>query len=140
MFQKLQEYKLEKGDCNVPHRYKDDRRLGKWVNKMREKKMEMLKRGMDYEEPQPNRKSTSRTLTKERVEKMEELGFVWSFKTKPVVSWDDRLQELVMFYRANGRWPTRKDDGSLGHWVSGREFCAVYMMYLKWCNVRISTI
>ena len=115
MFQKLQEYKLEKGDCNVPHRWKEDRRLGRFVNKLREKKSELKKKGLDWEEPKKGR-LTSRTLTKDRVDMLESMGFVWSFK-KPQVSWENRYQEVIEYYEMNGRWPTRKDDGSLGHWV-----------------------
>ena len=117
MFAKLEEFKMQKGHCNVPSRYKDNPRLSKWVMKLREKKSELSKRGQDYETPLPNRKLSSRTLTKERIDQLEALGFAWSLKTKPTVPWETRFQELLEYYSQHGTWPTRKD-GSLGWWVS----------------------
>ena len=116
MFAKLEEFKMQKGHCNVPSRYKDNPRLSKWVMKLREKKSELSKRGQDYETPLPNRKLSSRTLTKERIDQLEALGFAWSLKTKPTVPWETRFQELLEYYSQHGSWPTRKD-GSLGWWV-----------------------
>jgi hypothetical protein len=115
LFEKLIEYKVHNGHCNVPTRYKDDRRLGKWVSKLREKKTELSKRGDEY---QPVRgKLTGRTLTKERVERLDSIGFEWRVKTKPTVSWESRFRELVSFYENHGRWPLQWKSGSLGQWT-----------------------
>lgn len=117
MIAKLEEFKQQKGHCNVPRGYKDNSRLSEWVRRLREKKSELSKRGQDYETPLPNHKLSSRTLTKERIDQLEILGFVWSLKTKPNVPWETRFQELLDYYSQHGTWPTRKD-GSLGWWVS----------------------
>jgi hypothetical protein len=117
MFNKLVEFKRKNGHCNIPNRYKEDRRLGKWVSKLREKRGELDKKEEEYETSNSRGKVTSRTLTKERIEQLDEIGFTWRIKTKPPVPWDTRLRELVEFYQTNGSWPSRKHDGTLGAWV-----------------------
>jgi hypothetical protein len=113
-FQKLVEYKNQHGNCNVPVRYKEDRRLGKWVSKLRERKTDLSKRGEEYEVA---KSVTGRTLLKERVERLNALGFEWRVKTKPTVSWESRFQDLIEYYQTHGRWPLRYKSGSLGHWT-----------------------
>jgi hypothetical protein len=54
----LLEYKEEHGHMQVPQRYDSNPQLGQWVQKMRW----MRKMGM---------------LKKERIEKLDEVGFVW---------------------------------------------------------------
>lgn len=117
LFEKLVEYKVQNGHCNVPTRYKDDRRLGKWASKLREKRTELGKRGAAYEQAKSRGKLTGRTLTKERVERLDSIGFEWRVKTKPTVSWESRFRELVTFYKNHGRWPLRWKSGSLGQWT-----------------------
>ena len=123
---------MQKGHCNVPSRYAEDRRLGKWVQKLREKKTELDKKGLDFELPKG--KLTGRTLTKERIDKLDSLGFEWRIKTKPRVSWDERFEELVQFYNMNGRWPSRSTDGEIGTWTHN-QVCAcasVLLVYALW--------
>ena len=117
MIIKLQEYRKLNGHCRVPIRFKDDRRLGKWVQKLREKRTELSKKGEEFESPRKNNKLTSRTLTKERVQRLDDLGFEWRVKTTPQVSWDIRFRELIEFYQTYGKWPSRKNDGSIGVWA-----------------------
>jgi hypothetical protein len=117
MFEKLKEFKQQNGHCKVPHRYKEDTRLAKWVNKIREKKTALGKKGVDYEIPKPKRKLTSCILTKERVDQLNEIGFVWRVNLKPSVSWDTRYHELIEYYQTNGSWPPKKKGGSLGAWA-----------------------
>ena len=50
-------------NSNVPQKYKDNRKLGRWVNKQRKKKKNPAKYG---------------ALTKEQIEDLESLGFVWN--------------------------------------------------------------
>lgn len=88
MFTKLQEYKRHHGNCNVPSRYKEDRRLGKWVQKLREKKTDLEKKGEEYETPKG--KLTGRSLTQERIAQLDALDFEWRLKTKPTVPWETR--------------------------------------------------
>jgi hypothetical protein len=62
-FAKLQTYHKDRGNCNVPNKWKDDPSLGFWVSSQRTlyKKMKTGESDMDQN----------------RIEKMEELGFEW---------------------------------------------------------------
>mmetsp|Transcript_23009 Transcript_23009/g.47800 ORF Transcript_23009/g.47800 Transcript_23009/m.47800 type:complete len:321 (+) Transcript_23009:156-1118(+) len=57
-FDQLKEFKAVNGHCNVPYRYSIDPTLGRWVQNQREFRKK-------------------RTLRKDRVERLEELGFQW---------------------------------------------------------------
>ncbi len=59
MFAKLVEFKNSHAHCNVPQNWREDRRLGKWVNTQRTRN----KRGK---------------LRPERKQQLEQLGFVWN--------------------------------------------------------------
>ena len=115
MFAKLQDYKQQHGHCNVPCRYKEDRRLGKWVSKLRQKKTELSKKGEEYETPK--RMLTSRTLTQERMDQLTAMGFEWKIKTTTLVPWEVRYEQLIDFYNTHGKWPSRKKDGAIGVWA-----------------------
>ena len=66
----LKEYKKEHGHCLVPNRYNDNPKLGTWVQHQRTQ-YQLMKKG---------KKSK---ITKERVEKLKESGFVWKPKRGP---------------------------------------------------------
>ena len=77
----------------------------------------LVKKGLEYEEVVPGQKMYCRTLTQERVEKINNLGFVWCCPSSgPTVSWDDRLQELAQYYEETGKWPPQSQ-GQLGMWT-----------------------
>ena len=59
MFAKLVEFKGSRGHCNVPQNWREDRRLGKWVNTQRTRN----KRGK---------------LRPQRKQQLDQLGFVWN--------------------------------------------------------------
>ena len=63
MFARLVEFKEAKGHCGVPQNWREDRRLGKWVNTQRTE----LKRG----KLKPGRKR-----------QLDEIGFVWNAASK----------------------------------------------------------
>jgi hypothetical protein len=50
-------------NCNVPQKYKDNSKLGRWVNKQRKKKKNPTKYGH---------------LTEEQIQDLESLGFIWN--------------------------------------------------------------
>jgi hypothetical protein len=68
---KLEQYKCEHGDCNVPPVY--DPRLNKWVNNQRARKKKL-----DRGEP-------SRGMTAARAAKLEALGFAWELSAAAVI-------------------------------------------------------
>jgi hypothetical protein len=67
-YQELLEYKAKHNDCKVPQHYKENRALGKWVAKQREQ-FKLLKKGQHS------------FLTPYRLEKLNNIGFVWQTRT-----------------------------------------------------------
>ena len=67
-FQELIHYKQVNGDCKVPQHYKENKALGKWVAKQREQ-FKLLK------------KDQHSFLTPYRLEKLNQIGFVWQVRT-----------------------------------------------------------
>ena len=65
MLSRLVEFKEAKGHCGVPQNWREDRRLGKWVNTQRTE----LKRG----KIKPHRKR-----------QLDEIGFVWNAGSQSV--------------------------------------------------------
>jgi hypothetical protein len=63
-FEKLKEYKRINGDCNVPHRYEEDRSLGTWVSNQRRRNIQM--------------KDGIAVMNPDRMQKLVQLGFEWS--------------------------------------------------------------
>ncbi len=112
-FEELKSYKAEKGNCNVPIRYKGNPSLGQWVSTQRQ-------------EYGAKKKGTKSNITEERIKALEEVGFVWSLrdtsKMAPRKSWDAHYQSLVEFKEKNGHCDVRvrskqHPTGSLGRWV-----------------------
>jgi hypothetical protein len=80
MFQALLEYKQAHGDCLVPQRWKEDRKLAEWVSEQR----------MAY-----NRER----LAPDRVRRLDEIGFEWN----PIETrWEEMFQQLVAFKNEHG--------------------------------------
>mmetsp|Transcript_18625 Transcript_18625/g.44835 ORF Transcript_18625/g.44835 Transcript_18625/m.44835 type:complete len:738 (-) Transcript_18625:209-2422(-) len=115
MFRRLVEYKEEYGDCIVKRTYQQDRKLACWVNAMRNEKRSLLKRGIEFEKVHPGKKILSKTITAERLQRLNSLGFLWSV-SGPKVSWEKRFQDCLEYCEENGRWPSQSM-GSLGEWV-----------------------
>eukprot|EP00581_Thalassiosira_minuscula_P018904 CAMPEP_0183720586 /NCGR_PEP_ID=MMETSP0737-20130205/13154_1 /TAXON_ID=385413 /ORGANISM="Thalassiosira miniscula, Strain CCMP1093" /LENGTH=638 /DNA_ID=CAMNT_0025950473 /DNA_START=722 /DNA_END=2638 /DNA_ORIENTATION=+ len=115
MFAKLVRYKEEFGDCLVQKSY-SDKKLALWVRNIRQKKRNLKKEGHDYAPMDSGQKMFPSTLTMERVERLNSLGFVWDFDLPPTVPWEDRFRECVEYYEENDRWPSQSM-GRLGQWV-----------------------
>ncbi|EJK47359.1 hypothetical protein THAOC_33924 [Thalassiosira oceanica] len=88
---KLKAYRAEHGDCKVPKRHGQ---LGRWVKKQRD-----------------TRKNDK--LSKERIRKLDDLGFNWS----PRDTWDERLDELKKYKADRGHCDVPQSQGPLGEWV-----------------------
>ena len=113
MFEKLEEYKEEYGDCLVPQRYEKDPKLGQWVAHQR-------------------KVSTIDDKTKqERRDKLNSIGFVWSVREAGRSSkwdkvWNDKFERLVRYKQEHGdclvpqNYKEYKEDTllpSLGTWI-----------------------
>jgi len=77
-FNELAQYKRLNGHTMVPHNYKPNIKLASWVKRQRyQYKLKM--------------KGEPCTITKERVQALDAIGFVWDFQA---ASWGTRLNEL----------------------------------------------
>ena len=75
-FQKLQAYQKENGNCRVPHTYKKDPSLGRWVNKQRNEKKDKL--------------------TEDQRSRLDHLGFDWDPNQ---TDWLEGYNALIRFFK-----------------------------------------
>jgi hypothetical protein len=104
-FNGLMRYRQRTGDCRVPHCYKENTALARWVKRQRYQYRLMM-------EGQP-----SSHMTEERVKILEEAGFVWDSQA---ATWEERLEELKAFCKTQRHCnvPTGYSENiSLGNWV-----------------------
>ena len=80
---KLVDYKNEFGNTDVPRKYARNKQLGRWVNTQRSH----YKRNINGK---PN------SITKERIESLNKLGFKWDVN-KFATPWEERRQQLADF-------------------------------------------
>ena len=109
MLERLVEYKDKHGDCRVPARYLEDKKLGNWV---------AAHRGY-YRRNQ---------LEEDRIEKLNEIGFIWRIRENSsrasIVAdrkWETRFQELLDFHKDHGHFRIPRiyePNPALGRWVS----------------------
>jgi superfamily II DNA or RNA helicase len=99
MFTMLKEYKDRHGDCNVPYDWSENKQLAKWVGRQR---------GFYRKEK----------LDKDRIKRLEEIGFVWN----PIDSqWKEMFIVLTEYKKKFGncnvpsQWPENKQ---LATWAS----------------------
>jgi len=109
--QELKEFWEEHGHCNVTQRMKSNTSLGSFVKKIREYRKRMEKGTY-----------TGDVLTVSRMKELDEIGFSWSLKDKPCLTFDERLTDLQSF----------KD--KFGHCTVPREF-KDDMSLARWCHV-----
>jgi Helicase associated domain len=83
-FDELCMYRQRFGHCLVPHTYKENLPLARWVKRQRYQYKLML-------EGKPS------TMTEDRVKALEEIGFVWDSQG---TAWEERLMELRDFRNA----------------------------------------
>ena len=112
-FEELKSYKQQKGNCNVPIRYRNNPSLGQWVSTQRQEYGAKLK-------------GNKTNITDERIKALEEVGFIWSLrdtsKMAPRKTWDAHFESLEDFKEKNGHCDVRvrskqHPTGSLGRWV-----------------------
>ena len=101
MYQALQEYKQIHGDCNVPAKYTDNPKLGRWVGTQRHLKKKDR-------------------LSHDKIQKLEAMGFSWDPDED---SWNQMYQELQEYKRVHDHCnvPAKYNDNpQLGAWVDGQ--------------------
>lgn len=107
MLQALLEYKQAHGDCLVPQRWKENRKLAEWVSAQR----------MAY-----NRER----LDPDRVRRLDEVGFEWD----PVgTRWEEMFQQLVEYKKQHGDTNVPQRSGKyaeLGTWVRNQRAAKRY--------------
>jgi hypothetical protein len=97
-FQQLLVYKKTKGDCNVPKDFSSNPQLSTWVRVQRQLR-------------------NKNTLRKDRVDKLDSIGFVWARRQ---VGWDYRFEELIEFKRTFGHCDVPRryaSNRALGRWI-----------------------
>jgi len=111
MFKRLQAYQQEHdGTCNVPRKYPQDPKLGRWVNMQRN----LYKKG---------------SLAKERYDQLEAIGFEWTRNRgqQPMHDqWNSmliRLQAYQQEHNGSCNVPQRyHQDPELGRWVKNQRY------------------
>ena len=105
MFRRLVAYRDEYGDTNVPIYYPKDEKLGLWVK-----------------DQQALRRKGEKSLTPERMKKLDDIGFKWNDTTHDS-KWDDKYDRLVEYWKKHNSTvvPRRYDDDpELGRWVGSQ--------------------
>eukprot|EP00980_Cylindrotheca_fusiformis_P008259 scaffold1736_cov127-Cylindrotheca_fusiformis.AAC.73 len=103
-FEELIEFRNKYGHCLVPNSFKENPTLAQWVKRQR----------YQYKLKQEGKRST---VSDERVEALEEIGFVWDSHK---VVWEERLTELIDYKRQTGNCnvPSRyAENRQLAIWV-----------------------
>lgn len=85
-YEQLLTFKKTCGHCCVPHTFEENPTLSRWVKRQR----------YQYRLRQEEKDSS---MTADRVQKLEEVGFVWD---SHAAAWQERLSELKQFLEQNG--------------------------------------
>lgn len=106
----LMHYRAKNGGCcNVPQRYPEYPKLGKFVNGQRTEYRKLMR-------------GKASSMTRIRVRELDRVAFTWSVrKGSEHTSWDTRLDELRAYHRTYGHANVPKNypqNPSLAHWVN----------------------
>lgn len=121
-FEELLEFKRVRGNCQVPHGFKENPSLSRWVKRQRYQ-FKLLKEGK------------ASTMTDERIERLEAVGFVWDSHN---TTWERRIEELREYKKVHGHVsvPTSyKENMKLATWVKQQR-----RQYKLFCQGRPSNI
>lgn len=115
-YKELRAYKASHGDCRVPSTYQENKPLAYWVKTMRS-------------EFKKQQKGESSSLTIEKIEKLNDLGFDWELragrKNRKMVPWHVHIKELKEFKKVHGhcRVPmSYQANRPLANWVSNTRY------------------
>ena len=104
-FEELKEYKKIHGHCNIPVSWQPNKKLASWVCHQRKNSR------------------IQRFITREKIEKLNSIGFVWD---PGVANWEEQLQALIAFGKNHGHFnvpntsSTSNPFRQLGAWVSAQ--------------------
>eukprot|EP00581_Thalassiosira_minuscula_P005124 CAMPEP_0183748560 /NCGR_PEP_ID=MMETSP0737-20130205/67832_1 /TAXON_ID=385413 /ORGANISM="Thalassiosira miniscula, Strain CCMP1093" /LENGTH=581 /DNA_ID=CAMNT_0025984297 /DNA_START=1144 /DNA_END=2887 /DNA_ORIENTATION=+ len=117
MYEKLAQFREKHGHCKVS-KNDMDRDLAHWVRGIREKRARMRReQGIEVEVIPPGEELLARSLTQERIDRLDAIGFAWTVaKPGSKRSWEERFQELLVYYEEHGAWPSQSMVG-LGSWL-----------------------
>ena len=106
----LKEYRNKYGDVNVPYTYEiNGIKLGYWLSNQREAYKDYLKKV----------RTVSMIITQEEIDKLNELGMIWSIRYK---DWTTNYNLLSEYYKKHGNIDIPFDyifkEVDLGHWLS----------------------
>ena len=90
-FDELVAYKDRHGDCNVPSSYKENPELAFWVKTQRRQHSLLQQRRHS-------------TMSKERIEKLQNIGFDFDPPPEKTSIWDKRLEELIAYKAEHGNY------------------------------------
>lgn len=85
-FEELLKFRSVHGHCQVPHDFKENRPLSRWVKRQRYQ-FKLLKDG------KPS------TIYEDRIQRLDAIGFVWHSHHS---TWERRISELREFQRLHG--------------------------------------
>ena len=99
-YEALKQYKLRYGDCEVPQTYKPNQ-LGGWVARQRMHFKKMLK-------------GLPTTLTKERIELLESIGFVWSMMKNQLPTSNETSEKRIKYHLVGNDINTNEKESKIG--------------------------
>lgn len=97
-YKKLKDFRKKNGHCNVPTNDPEYRKLGQWVSSLRYK-------------------NKIGELSKERVNSLSELDFIWSAAD---LAWNKMFDQLVEYVKKNGTTNVHErsgENGKLARWI-----------------------
>jgi len=106
-YNELQDFRRKTGHCNVPQRFDSNKPLGKWVHKQRQELKKM-------------RDGDSSSLSAERVEALDLIGFQCTTSNRAEALWQQRFNELEGFKAESGHCNVPQKFApniALGKWV-----------------------
>ena len=100
MYLQLKDFYKERGHCNVPQKWKENKQLSNWVSVQR-------------------RRVAEGNMKKNRKDKLDAMGFIWDFREVYKSQWENKFDQLVAFKNEFGhcKVPVTYADQHLAGWV-----------------------